>query len=147
MKRKKGISHITFIVEDLNKSIGLFINLFNAKEVYDSSEQYHSISREKFLLVNDLWVAFMQGESLKEKTYNHIAFKIPDKDYDLYLSKIKKLGLEIIPDRKRLKGEGKSIYFYDYDNHLFELHTGILEDRIKGYNKYHSFRKTRNDQS
>lgn len=77
----------------------------------------------------------MQGDSLKEKTYNHIAFKISDDDSDSNLNKIKTLGLEIIQDRKRIPGEGKSIYFYDYDNHLFELHTGSLESRLKEYYK------------
>jgi fosfomycin resistance protein FosX len=24
-------------------------------------------------------------------------------------------------------------YFYDYDNHLFELHTGTLEERLARY--------------
>jgi hypothetical protein len=45
------------------------------------------------------------------------------------------LGLETMKDRKRIKGEGKSIYFYDYDNHLFELHTGSLGERLKHYEK------------
>jgi len=30
-------------------------------------------------------------------------------------------------------GEGRSIYFYDHDNHLFELHTGNLEERLARY--------------
>ena len=62
----------------------------------------------------------MEGDPLPVKTYNHIAFKISEGDFDMYLDKITKLGLEIIDDRSRLPGEGKSIYFFDYDNHLFE---------------------------
>jgi hypothetical protein len=30
-------------------------------------------------------------------------------------------------------GEGHSLYFYDYDNHMFELHTGTLEERLTRY--------------
>jgi fosfomycin resistance protein FosX len=52
----------------------------------------------------------------------------------MYSEKITELGLETIPDRKRIAGEGKSIYFHDYDNHLFELHTGSLDDRLTHYN-------------
>ncbi|MGC3347905.1 FosX/FosE/FosI family fosfomycin resistance thiol transferase, partial [Enterococcus faecium] len=32
-----------------------------------------------------------------------------------------------------VKGEASSIYFYDFDNHLFELHTGTLQERLKSY--------------
>lgn len=32
-----------------------------------------------------------------------------------------------------MEGEGRSLYFYDYDNHLFELHTGTLTERLKRY--------------
>ena len=51
----------------------------------------------------------------------------------MYLKRIENLGLEIKPGRKRVTGEGNSIYFYDYDNHLFEFHTGTLEDRLLRY--------------
>jgi hypothetical protein len=35
--------------------------------------------------------------------------------------------------RPRVEGEGESLYFYDFDNHLFELHTGTLEQRLQRY--------------
>ncbi len=127
------ISHLTFIVKDLNKSKMFFESIFNAKEVYSSEDKYYSLSKEKFFLINDIWIAIMEGEPLKEKTYNHIAFKIDEWDYESYLKRIKDLNLEILPPRKRTIGEGISIYFYDFDNHLFELHTGELCDRIKSY--------------
>ena len=68
-----------------------------------------------------------------ERTYNHIAFTIQDKDYDEYIERINKVNGEIIQGRTRIDGEGRSIYFYDYDNHLFELHTSTLEERLKSY--------------
>ncbi len=40
-----------------------------------------------------------------------------------------------MPERSRVESEGRSIYFYDYDNHLFELHTGTLEERLERYSK------------
>ena len=123
---------MTFIVKDLEKATMFFKEIFSATEVYSSGDKQFSLSKEKFFLINDLWIAIMEGEEI-ERSYNHIAFKIEDKDYEMYLSKIEKLGLEIKPDRERIKGEGNSIYFYDYDNHLFELHTGTLEERLKRY--------------
>jgi hypothetical protein len=62
-----------------------------------------------------------------------VAFKIKEDDIDYYLDKIKALHLEMKPPRPRIKGEGYSIYFYDYDNNLFELHTGTLEERLSAY--------------
>lgn len=53
----------------------------------------------------------------------------------MYFERIKNLGLEIKFGRKRVIREGDSIYFYDYDNHLFEFHTGTLETRLLRYQK------------
>lgn len=125
----QGISHITFIVSNLEKSANFFKSIFDANEVYDSGEKT-SISRTKFLLVNGLWIALIHGESLSEKTYNHVAFHIKDEDLDKYKLRIERLGLEIKESRSRVAGEGNSLYFYDFDNHLFELHTGTLAERL-----------------
>ncbi|EGP5617741.1 FosX/FosE/FosI family fosfomycin resistance hydrolase [Enterococcus sp. FSL R5-0957] len=129
------ISHITLIVKDLNKTSVLLNTLFDAKEIYDSQQKKFSLYPEKFFLVKDLWIAVMQNSSNKlPKTYNHIAFKIDEQDIDSFVSKIQMLGLTVEPGRSRVKGEASSIYFYDYDNHLFELHTGTLQERLKSYN-------------
>ena len=94
-----------------------------------------SLSREKFFLIGDLWIAIMEGEALPERSYNHIAFKIDEADFDRYVERVRKLGLEMRPPRPRVEGEGRSIYFYDDDNHMFELHTGTLEERLTRYAK------------
>ena len=67
------------------------------------------------------------------RTYNHVAFKIADGDYDQCLERVKALGLDIREGRPRVAGEGRSIYFHDHDNHLFELHTGTLSERLARY--------------
>lgn len=127
-----GISHITLICKDLEKSANLFRDLFDAIEVYSSETKQFSISKEKFLLIGDLWIALMEGESL-ERSYNHIALHIKDEDLLFFEAKIKALKLDILPSRPRHPQEGQSIYFYDYDNHLFELHTGDLTTRLNYY--------------
>jgi fosfomycin resistance protein FosX len=129
----EGISHITFVVKDLEKSARLFVEVFGAEEVYASGESTFSISKEKFFLVNGIWIAAMEGEPLAQRTYNHVAFKVRAADLPRYRSAIERLGLEMRESRSRVEGEGESIYFYDYDNHLFELHTGTLEERLRRY--------------
>ncbi|MBC1589528.1 FosX/FosE/FosI family fosfomycin resistance thiol transferase [Listeria welshimeri] len=128
-----GLSHITLIVRDLNKTTTFLQEIFDAEEIYSSGDKTFSLSKEKFFLIAGLWICIMEGESLQERTYNHIAFRIHAEEMDEYTERIKSMGVEIKPERSRVTGEGHSIYFYDYDNHLFELHTGTLEERLKRY--------------
>lgn len=130
----KGISHLTFIVHDIEKATLFFKKIFLAEIVYDSGIHKFSLSEERFFLIDNLWIVVMKGNSLSEKTYNHIAFKIDECDFEIYKERIMDLGVEIKEGRNRIDGEGRSLYFYDYDNHLFELHTGRLYERIKTYN-------------
>lgn len=129
----EGISHITFVVKDLEKATLFFKHIFNGREVYSSGKSTFSIYPEKFFLINGLWIAIMEGESLEERSYHHIAFKIRESEFALYEKRILELGLDFRPSRPRVEGEGRSLYFYDFDNHLFELHTGTLSERLKRY--------------
>jgi catechol 2,3-dioxygenase-like lactoylglutathione lyase family enzyme len=131
----QGISHITFIVKDLDKMTQFLTYIFGAEEVYDSGEKTFSVSKEKFFLINGLWIAIMEGEPLVQKTYNHIAFKINEEDFETYKTRIRNLGVDVKVARSRVEGEGNSLYFYDYDNHLFELHTGTLKQRLQRYSQ------------
>jgi fosfomycin resistance protein FosX len=129
------ISHITIIVRDVEKMGHFLRTIFDAKEVYDSSEKNFSLSYEKFFIIGGIWMAVMEGESLPDRSYNHIAFKVDDSEFNEYVSRIMQLGVDIKPGRDRVNGEARSIYFYDYDNHLFELHTGTLDKRLVHYSK------------
>ncbi|MBC1999411.1 FosX/FosE/FosI family fosfomycin resistance thiol transferase [Listeria marthii] len=130
-----GLSHITLIVKDLKRTTTFLQDIFNAEEIYSSGDNTFSLSKEKFFLIAGLWICIMEGESLQERTYNHIAFQIRSEEVDEYIERIKSLGVEIKPERPRVQGEGRSIYFYDFDNHLFELHAGTLEERLKRYHE------------
>jgi catechol 2,3-dioxygenase-like lactoylglutathione lyase family enzyme len=130
-----GLSHMTFVVRDLERMTRILTSIFDAREVYASGDQTFSVAREKFFQVGELWIAVMEGEPLPSRTYNHVAFKIEDAAFETYEAKVKALGLEIRPPRRRVPGEGRSIYFYDDDNHLFELHTGTLAERLERYAK------------
>ncbi|WP_366656720.1 FosX/FosE/FosI family fosfomycin resistance hydrolase [Fodinicurvata sp. EGI_FJ10296] len=128
---------MTFIVRDLDRMQEILTTVLDAKMVYDSGPETFSLSRERFFLVGEgaepIWMATMEGDPLPTRTYNHIAFKIDDAEYERYLERICELGLEVREGRSRVEGEGRSIYFYDDDNHMFELHTGTINDRLKRY--------------
>jgi fosfomycin resistance protein FosX len=129
----EGLSHITFVVSDLDRMTHFLNTIFNAQEIYASGSRTFSISQEKFFLIDRLWIVIMEGDPLQERTYNHVAFKIADRDFEDYVARVKLVGIEVREGRSRVNGEGSSLYFYDYDNHLFELHTGTLEQRLERY--------------
>ena len=129
----EGLSHLTFVVRDLERMTRILTGIFGAREVYASGGETFSVAHEKYFQVGDLWIAVMEGEPLPSRTYNHVAFKIEDAEFEAYEAKVKALGLEIRPPRQRVQGEGRSLYFYDDDNHLFELHTGTLAERLERY--------------
>ena len=130
-----GLSHITFITRDLDKMSRIIIDVLDGTEIYDSAAKNFSLSHEKFFMVGDLWIVIMEGESLASRTYNHVAFKTDEAGLEKAKRAIEKLDLEIKPSRPRVEGEGHSLYFYTYDNHVIELHTGTLHERLKRYSE------------
>ncbi len=129
----EGISHITLIVSNLERTSSLLSSVFGAKQVYDSGEETFSLSKERFFLLGGVWIAIMEGSPLPDRTYNHIAFKIPESEFGEYRQRLQTVGVDFHEGRPRIQGEGLSLYFHDYDNHLFELHTGTLEERLNVY--------------
>lgn len=129
----QDLSHITLIVHNLDRTSELLTSILGATEVYSSGEQNFSLSREKFFLLAGIWLAIMEGPPLSERSYNHIAFKIPVSELAEYKLRLERAGIEFREKRPRIPGEGFSLYFYDFDNHLFELHAGTLEERLQAY--------------
>jgi len=133
----EGLSHVTLVVKDINRTSEIITRVLGGKQVYDSGDKTFSISKERFFDINGIWLVLMEGDQLPTQTYNHIAFKISNDNYAACENEVRKLKLEIKPSRPRNPAEGQSLYFYDYDNHLFELHTGTLNQRLEFYNGRH----------
>ena len=129
----EGLSHITFIVRDLERMTAFLTAIFGADAVYDSGERTFSLSPERFFVIGGVWVAVMEGDPLPDRTYNHVAFKIPDSEFEAYAERVRAYGADLRVSRPRVPGEGRSLYFHDHDNHLFELHTGTLDARLATY--------------
>ena len=129
----RGISHVTFVVADLEPTARLLCEGLGAREVYDSAGREHSLSREKFFVLGDAWLVAMEGAPLAERSYRHVAFAVDGADLPRYRQRLQALGVEILPGRGRTEGEGASLYFHDHDNHLFELHAGTLDERLAAY--------------
>ena len=65
----QGISHITFVVRDLEKMATFLCKGLSATEGYDNSAKSYSISREKFYMLGGVWLAAMEGERPAVRTY------------------------------------------------------------------------------
>jgi fosfomycin resistance protein FosX len=131
----EGLSHVTFVVKDLEAMTRVVVDVLGGREVYASGAKRYSIVPEKFFDVGGIWIAIMQGEALPTRTYNHFAFKASAEQLSKAKIAIEKLGLDMRSSRPRVEGEGQSLYFHDYDNQLFELHTGSLQERLAAYKK------------
>jgi fosfomycin resistance protein FosX len=129
-----GISHITFVASDLERAAQLWCHGLGATEVYDSAARSFSLSREKFFILGGVWIAVMQGQP-SERSYRHVAFQSTETEISSCEARLRSLGVELRPPRPRVSGEGVSLYFYDFDNNLLELHCGTLEDRLASYAK------------
>ncbi|WP_333824755.1 FosX/FosE/FosI family fosfomycin resistance hydrolase [Pinisolibacter sp.] len=138
-----GLSHITFVVRDLESVEEILTTVLGARRVYDSGANTFSLSPERFFLVGGepgdadapapIWIAIMQGERPTTRSYDHVALRIAEADHDRSLAAVRSLGLDLREGRPRVPGEGRSIYFHDHDGHLFELHTGTLGERLARY--------------
>ena len=128
-----GISHLTFLVKDLDRMAKFMCEGLGAVEVYDSNGKNFSVSREKFFVLGGVWLAAMEGNPPPERSYQHVAFRVLQEDIPKYRERLEHIGAEVRPSRSRVPGEGESLYVYDFDNHLFELHSGTLEERLARY--------------
>ena len=138
----KGLSHITLVCADLDRMEEVLVKVLRARRVYDSGTDTFSVSEERFFMVGEanpydeldgVWMAVMKGYPLDQRSYNHIAFSVDETELVTAGHAVMTLGLEIKPSRTRVEGEGQSLYFYDHDNHLFELHRGSLRTRLNRY--------------
>lgn len=127
-----GLSHVTFITADLDRMQTILEEVLGARCLYRSQRQF-SKSPERFFMVGTTWVAIMQGEPLPGRSYNHTAFEMADDRLEACETRIRALGLDLLPPRGRVAGEGRSLYFYTPDNHLIELHSGTLAERLAAY--------------
>ena len=129
----EGLSHVTLVVRDLDAMTELLEVVLGAELVYSSGARTFSVAPERFFVIGGVWVAVMHGDVERPATYDHVAFTVPDDEIDAYAARARSFGVEVTEGRSRIPGEGRSVYFRDFDNHLFELHSGTLAQRLETY--------------
>nr|WP_295375659.1 VOC family protein [Pseudoxanthomonas sp.] len=129
-----GINHVTIIVHDMDRTVQLFVQALGAREEYRSPEREYSKYPETFLRIGDLWLVVMEDAHIQRaRSYDHIALSIDLEAVPEITRRLIEAGAEVVPSRPRVGAESASVYFYDFDNHLFELHAGNIADRLRHY--------------
>lgn len=99
-----GISHITFIVRDLERMAAFLCQGLGASEVYDSAERNFSLSREKFFVLGGVWIAAMEGEPPDRKSYQHVAFAVDAADFPKYRASLRASTSALLPFARAVFG-------------------------------------------
>ncbi len=121
----QGLSHLTFIVHDLDKMARLIVEVLGGEEVYASGENTFSTSREKFFLAGGIWIAIMEGESLPSRTYNHVAFSVSDEQLEKAKIAAEKLGLDIRAPRPRYRWVSVTVHLIGVETVAFDVNAHL----------------------
>ena len=117
------ISHVALVVSDPARTAALFQQLFEAPTVKRVDEEGHD---ETFVRLGETWFLLAKGSIERPRTGDHIAFRVSIATVDAMVAKLKAMGMEFILTRA-----DTSLYFFDYDNHVFELDTTDLDTELK----------------
>jgi hypothetical protein len=110
-----SISHIALVVADPVRTALLFETLFATKTVRRVDADGHD---ETFINLGKTWFVLVKATVERQRTGDHIAFHVTKADLLRIAEKLKAMNLEFI-----LARSDSSLYFFDYDNHVFELDT------------------------
>lgn len=122
----RGLNHITFSVEDMDRSVKFYAQVVGARLLC-------RLEHTAYFDLAGIWLALNQGTSTPPTDYTHIAFSIQEDQFDAWRRHLAEQGITLEPHRRRHPGEGKSLYFRDPDGHLLELHTKTRKDRVDYY--------------
>lgn len=120
----ESISHIALTVKDPARTAALFHDLFNARAIERTDEDGH---RETFVRLGGIWLALVGAPVERARTGDHIAFHATPHILETTVARLQAMGREFIRARSN-----RALYFFDYDDHVFELDTERLDEALDG---------------
>lgn len=117
-----AISHVALVVSDPARTAGLFQQLFAAEILQRVDEEGHD---ETLVKLGGVWFLLAEGGVERPRSGDHVAFHVTQAVLESTKEKLKAMNMEFISARSN-----SSLYFFDYDNHVFELDTADLTSEL-----------------
>lgn len=117
-----AISHVALVVKDSARTASLFKELFDSKVLLRTDSDGHDGT---FVQLGRTWFVFVQASVERPRTGDHIAFSVSKTTLLACAAKLKAMGHEFM-----LARADTALYFFDFDNHVFELDTADLEAEL-----------------
>lgn len=108
-----SIAHVALTVRDPARTAGFLRDLFDAPVLRRVDEDGHD---ETYIRLGDTWFVLVAADVRREMTGDHVAFRVAPEAIQAIAEKLKAKGYEFIKNKT-----GTSLYFFDFDNHVFEL--------------------------
>ncbi len=119
----ESISHIALVVKDPARTSALFHDLFGARVVEREDDEGHF---ETFVRLGGTWIVLVGAPVERARTGDHIAFRATPEVLEATVAKLQAMGREFIRARAN-----RALYFFDYDDHVFELDTEDVDQALE----------------
>jgi catechol 2,3-dioxygenase-like lactoylglutathione lyase family enzyme len=120
----ESLSHIALVVKDPARTAALFRDLFSARVIERKDDEGHL---ETFVRLGGLWLVLVGAPVERTRTGDHIAFHATPEVLEATAAKLQAMGREFIRARSN-----SALYFFDYDDHVFELDTEDMDKELEG---------------
>jgi fosfomycin resistance protein FosX len=117
-----SISHIALVVKDPTRTAALFRELFGARAIEREDEDGHL---ETFVKLGGTWIVLVGAPVQRARTGDHIAFRASPEILEATVAKLQTMGREFLRARSN-----QALYFFDYDDHVFELDAEDLDEEL-----------------
>lgn len=120
----EAISHIALVVKDPGSTAALFRDLFDARVVERKDDEGHL---ETLVRLGGIWIVLVGAPVERARTGDHIAFRATPEILEATVARLQALGREFIRARSN-----RALYFFDYDDHVFELDAEDIDAGLAG---------------
>lgn len=116
-----SMNHITLAIKNIDHSFTFYHEVLGLKPLV-------KWDKGAYFLVGDFWFCLNVDENrVPNPCYTHYAFTVTDEQFDLISDRINASNTKVFKDNT---SPGKSLYFFDPDDHKLEIHVGDWKSRL-----------------